>query len=526
MQPSAQSGPSILIVDDEPSIREVLCHMAKGMLQADVMEARDGREALFLFAQKEPDIVITDIRMPGMDGVTLLKELKEKDPTIPVIIITGFPSLKVAIHAMKEGASDFITKPFQLEQVQVVLEKALRERKVLRENMLLKEEVHIKRKLEQLNEQLHRRMMENSALYSLGENIASFPFNRDAIIRSLIQVAKEVLKARSVYFMVPDGGRTRLRMLLRIPEGPHNGLDEGLWLQDRSCLDKVLRQKEPIIHEGGSEGGEFRSMGAGEIPGDQSKAAVPLMIKDEIFGVLCAEGKYHDSGFDQQDLLFLAELSKRASLGLENNYLYEGIFEVLMSTLRSLVSTIEAKDPYTREHSQRVTECAILIAEEMGCTPEQIDTLRVAGYLHDLGKLGVKDSVLLKPGRLTAEEYEQIKDHPVIGERILVPIAFLTDERSVIRHHHERWDGNGYPDGLKGAEIPFLARILTVADAFDAMTSNRTYRSARTFEEAREEVRSCRETQFDPDVVDAFMIAYDQWVAQISNQDAMGFSSV
>jgi HD-GYP domain-containing protein (c-di-GMP phosphodiesterase class II) len=233
-----------------------------------------------------------------------------------------------------------------------------------------------------------------------------------------------------------------------------------------------------------------------------------MMIQGEVFGVLHAYGKIKETGFDQQDLFFLSELTRRATLGLENNYLYESIFEVLMATLRSLVSTIEAKDPYTKQHSQRVTDLAVLIAEEMRCTPNQIDTLRVAGYLHDLGKLGVRDSILLKPGRLSEEEFEQIKTHPTIGESIIAPIGLLPEERALIRHHHERWDGKGYPDGLREKQIPFLARILSVADAFDAMTSDRPYRAALSYRTGLEEIVRCKGTQFDPQVVDAFQSTF------------------
>lgn len=506
------SRPIILIVDDEPAIRKVLRDMAQKNLKAETMEAKNGHEALSLFVQRTPDLVVTDIRMPGTDGLLLLKQLKEEDPIVPVILMTGYPSIAVAIQGMKEGATDFLTKPFRLEEVQVVLEKALREKRLLQENKDLREEISRKRAIEQLNEKLHRRITELSALHSLGETIGEFPLNWDVILSTLVNVAREVTHARRTAFFANHDRGTDLRMVLQdgVDSDPHER--DGVGAEERRILGQAKKLKRPILGEARwapsdpslnySTGGHLGS----------SQVAIPLLIKGEVFGVLHAIGKIQGSDFDQQDLFILSELAKRASLGLENRFLYESVFDVLMSTLRSLVFTIEAKDPYTKEHSQRVTDFAVLMAQELGYAPEQIDSIRVAGSLHDLGKLGVRDSILLKPGRFTDEEFEEIKAHPVIGESILAPIGFLSEERVLIRHHHERWDGGGYPDGLKGEEIPLLTRVITIADAFDAMTSDRHYRPAMSFEQGYHEVVRCKGTHFDPQIVEAFMAVFPHWV--------------
>ncbi len=176
----------------------------------------------------------------------------------------------------------------------------------------------------------------------------------------------------------------------------------------------------------------------------------------------------------------------------------------LISTLQSLVAAIEARDSYTQQHSQRVTRIAIKLAEEMDCSLDEIDTIKFAGVLHDIGKISISDSILLKKGRLTEEEIKVVQTHPVIGERILQPLGLLPAEKSVVRHHHERWDGKGYPDGLRGSDIPVLARVIAVADSYDAMTSNRPYRLARENKEAIDELVRCSGTQFDKDIVDVF----------------------
>ncbi len=511
----SQTAPKVLIVDDEPNIRKVLRDMARRVLRSETWEASDGQEALRLFREKAPDVVLSDIRMPGMDGLSLLKAMKQQRPNVPVILITGYPSLEVAIQGMKEGASDFVTKPFRLDQLQVLLEKALREKKLLDDNEGLRQQVQHKKALERLNEELNRKVREMSAMCSLGQTIAAFPLNRDAILRSLVNETRTAVQAMCVQFLAPhDSGVMTLAKSPDEPEGNEVALAPEL---PRSLLDRAIRLRTPVLgprlflpSDPSSAGGFSRE--------NLSQMVVPLVIKGEVIGVLYAAGKLEGRDFDRHDLLLVSELAKRAALGLENKYLYESVFDVLMSTLRSLVSTVEARDLYTKQHSQRVTDIAVIIAEHMGCTPEQIDTLRVAGYLHDLGKLGVKDSVLLKPGPLTPEEFDQIKAHPVIGEEILAPIGFLPEERALVRHHHERWDGKGYPDGLREEKIPLLARILTVADVFDALTSDRPYRPALSVEKGAEEILACRGTQFDPAVVAAFREVLGQCAEKVANR--------
>jgi len=495
------ANPRILIVDDEPDVRKVLKDMARRVLRFDAWEASDGREALMLFREMQPDVVLSDIRMPGMDGISLLKSIKNERPNVPVILITGYPSVEVAIQGMKEGASDFITKPFRLDHLQVLLEKALREKRLMDDNEGLRQQVQHKKILEKLNEELNQKVREMSALCSLGRTIAAFPLNRDAILRSLVNETRSAAQAMWVQFLTPLNGG--IMTLIRSPDGSEANQTISPPDVPKGLVDRTIRLKAPVLGPRRFSPSDPSSAG-GFYEEHLSQMLVPLVIKGEVIGVIHAAGKLQGGDFDRHDLLLVSELAKRAALGLENKYLYESVFDVLMSTLRSLVSTVEARDLYTKQHSQRVTDIALIIAEHMGCTPEQLDTLRVAGYLHDLGKLGVKDSVLLKPGPLTPDEFAQIKAHPVIGEEILAPIGFLPEERALVRHHHERWDGKGYPDGLRGENIPLLARILTVADVFDALTSDRPYRPAMSVEVGAAEIVASKGTQFDPAVVAAF----------------------
>jgi len=175
------------------------------------------------------------------------------------------------------------------------------------------------------------------------------------------------------------------------------------------------------------------------------------------------------------------------------------------NSVTALAYALEAKDIYTSGHSQRVTEVSVAIAEHLGLPKETIEKIRLAGLVHDIGKIGVRETVLNKADSLTDEEYEHVRLHSEAGEHILTPIVGDEEILKAVRHHHERYDGKGYPDGLKGEQIPLLARIIAVADTFDAMTSERPYRKALTEEAACAEVERCRGTQFDPEAADAFL---------------------
>jgi putative nucleotidyltransferase with HDIG domain len=173
-----------------------------------------------------------------------------------------------------------------------------------------------------------------------------------------------------------------------------------------------------------------------------------------------------------------------------------------------LSAEIERRDPYTMGHSARVTALARTIAERMDCDSEDIEALRLGGPLHDIGKLTISDDVLLKPGRLDENELRQIREHPTAGAKMIRGVSSLEPALACVLHHHERWDGGGYPEGLKGEAIPRSARILAVADAFDAMTTTRPYREAMPVHEAIEEVGRCAGSQFDPEATDAFLAAW------------------
>jgi ribonuclease P protein subunit RPR2 len=192
-------------------------------------------------------------------------------------------------------------------------------------------------------------------------------------------------------------------------------------------------------------------------------------------------------------------------VALQKLILRETVERNLIDTITAFVNAIESKDRYLKGHSARVALHTTEIAQALGMAPEMVAIVRRGAMLHDLGKLSIMDTILRKPERLTAEEFTIIKSHPMVGAKILEPLRFLARETCAVRHHHERWDGTGYPDGLGGEDIPMAARVVTVADVFDAITSNRPYRTALALEEAREEIGRGSGSHFDPAVVEAFL---------------------
>ena len=228
---------------------------------------------------------------------------------------------------------------------------------------------------------------------------------------------------------------------------------------------------------------------------------VPLKIRGKIFGILTAAVTQKTIRFSEKDLSYLSFMIQNAAYAIENIALYDNLF----STLYAFVKTLEARDTYTQQHSESVALMATEIAQEMKCSSEELERINIAGRLHDIGKIGIRDDILLKSGKLMKDEYEVIKEHPIIASGIIGQLGLWDKEQKIIRSHHERYDGSGYPDGLKKDEIPFLARILSVADAFDVMYSDRAYRRKMELNKVIDIIKKEAGAQFDPDVVEAFL---------------------
>ncbi|MDP4093586.1 MAG: HD domain-containing protein [Bacillota bacterium] len=297
--------------------------------------------------------------------------------------------------------------------------------------------------------------------------------------------------------------------------------------EEKSILETAfstdtISENPMIFHKGEGIAGNVAVTGKAEIintiAGDSrfisgktkisSMMCAPLIVRDNVIGVInvCSREKCN---YSANDLKILTTLAFQASISVENARLYESLKEAFITIVHTLGETIEKRDPYTAGHTKRVTDYSLAVGEIIGLKTDELEKLKLGAVLHDIGKIGIRDDILLKPGKLTDQEFEEIKHHTVYGQEILEHIKYLGDIIPAVRHHHERYDGKGYPDGLKGDVTDLNARIISVADAYDAMTSDRPYRKGLSCSIALEEIRSNSGKQFDPLVVKAFEAAYD-----------------
>lgn len=242
--------------------------------------------------------------------------------------------------------------------------------------------------------------------------------------------------------------------------------------------------------------------------GVSSLMCVPLKVKDRVIGLIII-GSRERINYTAEDMKLLSALAFQAAADIENARLYDSLKETFLTTIHTLAETIEKRDPYTGGHTKRVMNYSLAIGSELGLSEAELERLQLAAVLHDIGKIGIRDGILLKKRKLSFKEFEEIKMHTIYAEQILNHIKNLKKIIPGVKHHHERFDGKGYPEGLQGDGIDVIARIIAVADAFDAMTTDRPYRKSLGLAVALEELRKNAGTQFDPDVVKAFMKAYE-----------------
>ena len=264
-------------------------------------------------------------------------------------------------------------------------------------------------------------------------------------------------------------------------------------------LETYHAQRDPVIlDEPGARWPELADH-------DKSLLVVPLHREGQVLGVLYGGGRRDGQHVTSIDAKLCASVSNNLAIFLENFMLFEDAQALFLGTLHALTRAIDAKDSYTFGHSERVAELSRMLARAAGHDDATAERVYLAGLVHDVGKIGVPEAVLCKTGRLSDHEFEAIKAHPAIGADILRDIRQMEDLIPGVLHHHERWDGRGYPDRLQGRDIPLFGRIIGLADAFDAMSSNRTYRSALDHAQVIAEIRAHRGTQFDPDLAEVFL---------------------
>ena len=473
----------ILVVDDYIPTRQMIVDALNSSGYDAVQEADNGRDALDMFKDESYDLVISDVNMPRMGGIDLLQHLRDIDSKAAVIMITAQPAIDLTVKAMKKGAVDFLKKPFNIDDLLYKVHVYLEENNVL--SHPLKKEGELSKALTEKTEELSI----HSYIYDSVETIEG---DNEVIFEKIVDLAMRVVEGEACHLFLfdKDNNEFHPKVVKPLREDDMQKLLSSL---EHLYIQAIEKAEAVIVH---SQENPYIA---------PSLICAPLMIRGNAFGILSVRKKKNRGLFTQKDLHYVMSLAKRASLNLENKLLYESLYGNVLDTFKSLIASIQIRDQYTEEHSMRVTQQAIRIARSMNCSEQEIETLHVAGELHDIGKIAIPDAVLLKPDRLSDEEYRIIKAHPQLGEKILRPIALYEREREIVLYHHERWDGRGYPSGLAGEEIPLLARIISVADTFDAITNNRPYRTAQSVETAVAEIIKNRDTQFDSRVVDHFL---------------------
>lgn len=322
--------------------------------------------------------------------------------------------------------------------------------------------------------------------------------------RRAIEAAAELVDAEAGSLLLIDSEKEELFFEVATGEKGERVKEIRLRLGE-GIAGWVAQKGEPVIvHDVESDPRFFRGVDEKSNFKTRSLVCVPVKTKDNIIGVLEAINK-KNGRFDEDDLEILQAFANQVAIAIENASLYKELKETFYGTIEALAETIEKRDPYTGGHTRRVMEYSLAIGKELKLTEQELEALKLAAILHDIGKIGIRDSILLKEGKLTEEETTIMNMHPKYGAEILEHIKQLKDVIPGMRGHHERYDGSGYPDGLRGEEIPLYARIITVADTYDAMTTDRPYRKALTKEQAFKELKKFSGRHFDPHVVDAFI---------------------
>lgn len=517
----------VLVVDDNDGIRQALVELLGASTEFEVVgEAGDGSEAVDLAQSLTPDVVLMDVKMPKMDGIEATRLIRAKDPNIQVVAHTAYEDATLVSDMVKAGAKSYLLKGAEADAICGALTSVVEGKGVLDEattrpildeiEVLYQREQERTRELEALVRQL-----QELAVTDYLTGLYSHRYFHD-------RLEEELVRAQ----------RYRRPMALMLLD-----IDDFKLVNERfgySAGDEVLREVARRLRAecraidipcrvGGEEIAiilpETYSTAGGHLA-ERVRAAMENEPFETVGRITCSLGVagYPSDATDRDDLLTKVSiaLSRAKALGKDTALVYRPSWtaevpdtserlrrEFLLRSVFALASAVDARDRYTAQHSQRLAEYSTRIARELDFSKSELELMRIGALLHDVGKIGVSDAVLLKPARLTEDEFVEMKAHPEIGVRILSGAVdrWVLD---VVHHHHERYDGLGYPDKLAGDAIPVGARCLLVADAFDAMTSDRVYRKALTMDQVVHELGRHKGTQFDPQITEIFLRLIDE----------------
>ncbi len=459
----------VLIVEDDPMVSS-FCARLLQMKGYTVRTAFNGREALDILQTHQFDLVLTDLQMPEMGGMALLREMRNHYPDIDTIMFTAYATVETAREALKMGAFDYLTKPFSVDELERTVRRAVEWRRVRQERQRLSEVV---------------------ALYEISQTFTS-TLDTETAVREIVELLWRRFSPAALSLSLVHPDDKELELLAHRGASPHTAVGARVPIRQGVCCEALFE-------------GHARLVDNPEAVDPSHVVRLVLRSNDQPVGILNLSRAPDQPAFDGDDRTLLAICASQIAASLDNSRLYRQLKQQNLETIAALAASIDARDPYTAGHSLQVMRYAVRLGEVVGLERDRIEALRYGGLLHDIGKIGVPDAILLKPARLSLEEMEIMRAHAVIGVEIVRGIKALRAVLPIIRHHHERIDGAGYPDGLSGDQIPLEARIMAIADAYDTMTSDRAYRRAMSQDEAIAELRCGRATQWDADLIDRFI---------------------
>ncbi len=441
--------PRILIVDDSAIIRKALTKQMD-VYNALVTQAEDGEEAWEEALKTDFDLIISDVEMPKLDGFGLCKRLKSNPQTrgIPVIILSSLDTDKDIEQGFNVGAAAYVSKAEAHLQLNSTIESVLKQSRFSRSRTILA-----------VDDSPTIRRLVTKALEEAGFQVMTAENGKQAFAR---------IRERRPDLIISD---------INMPEM------DGIEFCKKIHADHKLASIPFVIMSANSDRAIMRRL----LSWGASGYLVKPFNLDQI--VITVERLLSDH--------FLILLKEKERLDAEQ--------KIMLAGITSLIAALEARDPYTKGHSEAVARIIAQIGQQMNADIETIDSMIIAGELHDIGKIGIPDAILLKPDRLTKKEFSILQNHPLIGSSILGAIPSIQPLIPVILQHHERFDGRGYPNGIKGGEIMLWARVAAVADTYHALTSDRPYRQGISHDEALCIIDDIRGTQLCPDCVDAFL---------------------
>ncbi|MDY7032030.1 MAG: response regulator [Thermodesulfobacteriota bacterium] len=490
----------ILVVDDEATVRMTISETIR-MLGYDCRTAADGQVALNMIKGNGFDLVISDICMPGIDGLELIEKARETRPGIPFIMVTGHTMDYSCDKVIRAGANDFIKKPFTFTEIKFKLDRIFNERRLADENKRL------------LNEQVVLNQKLSNILEVSRDLTAGIPFTDlfDLVVRKV----SEIMEAERTSLYIIDWEKNEIWTKvaeyvdkIRMPIG--EGIS-GKVAESGKIINVENARSLPFFNWDFDLKNDFHT---------RSVLCLPVYDRNQKrIGVLQVLNKKNGHHFTEYDEIVLGAMASQVAIALENSFLIDELQLSFERSIRTLSAIVDARHPLTAGHSQRVTEYSIMTAQEMGLEDDEVEVIKYAALLHDIGKIGVRDEVLLKQGAFTPEERMEMNTHPVRTGIILRNFHFPVSLRSVpviASQHHEKINGKGYPDGLTGNELSPGSKILAVADVFDALTSQRDYskyfrnktlsRDPMPLSKVIQILKEDTGTHFDHDVVEAFLM--------------------